>query len=138
MFRILIVEDHPLYRSVLYDALCESFPFIDIVQAADTGSALRAVDERLPDLVLTDINLGGESGLELIKTIKSLHNDLPIIVLTGHDLPEYRATASRYGAQDFLSKHRCTPEVLCGAVRRHLDLPEDAAGRSARQGHALP
>lgn len=105
------------------------------MQAADTRSALQALDEGPPDLVLTDIKLGGESGLELIKTIKSIHNDMVIIVLTGHDLPEYRATASRYGAQDFLSKHRCTPEMLCGAVRRHLDIPDDRSNGPETEGH---
>jgi DNA-binding NarL/FixJ family response regulator len=50
MYRILLIEDHPPSRGVLYDTSSASFPFIDIVQAADTGSALPAVDERPPDL----------------------------------------------------------------------------------------
>lgn len=136
MFRILIVEDHPLYRRALYDALNDAFPFMGIVQAADAGSALRVVDERPPDLVLTGIHLGDQSGLDLIKTIKAIHHDIPVIVLSGRDQPEYEATALRHGAQDFLSKHRCTPEMLCGAVRHHLDLPDgpdghDGLGRGA-------
>ncbi len=55
-------------------------------------------------MIFIDIRLPGETGLELTRRIKKEHRQIPIIVITNHDLAEYREAAFRYGADHFIPK----------------------------------
>lgn len=57
-----------------------------------------------PDLIFMDIKLPGENGLELIRKIRVSNSEVKIIILTSHDLPEYREAAKAGGADYFLTK----------------------------------
>jgi len=103
-FRILIVDDSDRYRALLKKALQASLPTIAIDEAANGSEALQKVDASLPDLIFMDIRLKEENGLELTKKIKSAHPNIHILVVTGYDMPDYRETASQYGADRFLVK----------------------------------
>jgi len=103
-FRILIVEDNAPFRQILKETLQTCFSTIAIDEAADGGEALQKVDAFLPDLILMDIRLPGENGLELTKKIKATHPNITILILTSYDMPEYREAAFQYGADRFLSK----------------------------------
>jgi len=67
-----------------------------------------------------DIKLPGESGLELTKKIKDQYPNIPIIILTSYDLPEYREAASHYRANHFLSKGSATKEGILSLVESIL------------------
>jgi CheY-like chemotaxis protein len=103
-FRILIVDDNDFFRQTLKTTLQVSFPTIDIDEAADGGKALEKIDAFHPDLIFMDIQLPGENGLKLTKKIKLAHPNIPILILTINDIPEYREVASQYGADRFLDK----------------------------------
>jgi len=103
-FRILIVDDSDRYRALLKKALQASLPTIAIDEAANGSEALQKVDASLPDLIFMDIRLKEENSLELTKKIKSAHPNIHILVVTGYDMPDYRETASQYGADRFLVK----------------------------------
>lgn len=103
-FRILIVDDSDRFRTLLKKTLQASFPTMVIDEAADGGEALQKVDALLPDLAFMDSRLREEKGLELTKKIKTTHPHITILVVTGYDIPEYRETASPYGADRFLVK----------------------------------
>jgi len=81
-----------------------SFPTIAIDEVADGGEALQKVEALLPDLIFMNIQLPGENGLELTKKIKATHPNIPILILTTYDIPEYREAASQYRADRFLAK----------------------------------
>jgi len=66
-----------------------------------------------------DIRLPGENGLEVTKKIKMRHPDVKVIILTGHDLPEYREASLRY-ADYFFSKDSSTTESILRIVRSVL------------------
>ena len=104
MFRTMHVEDDPSFRIVVKSILQSQFPLMEITEAADGVEALQKIDFHPPDLVFMDIKLPGENGLELTKKIKSLHPTIIIVILTSHDLPEYREAAVRYKADYFLPK----------------------------------
>jgi len=103
--RLLIVEDHPLFR----DGLCRMIdrnPALSVCgQVPDAASAMRAVAELKPDLVLVDISLGGNNGIDLIKSLKAKYEDLPILVISMHDESLYAERALRAGALGYVMKN---------------------------------
>ncbi len=116
MLRTLIIEDNALFRQSLKDVLWARFPFIAVQEAADGAEALQKVDAFAPNLIFMDIGLPGESGIALTKKIKESHSNTIIIVLTNYDLPEYRDSAYKAGADSFLIKGATGPERLLTLV----------------------
>ncbi len=103
-FRILIVEDNDIYRGLFKKILQSAFPEIAVDEAADGRVALYKVEAFLPDLIFMDIHLGEENGIELTKKIKATHGEIPIIILTFYDIPEYRKAALQCGSDRFIPK----------------------------------
>ena len=104
MFNTLLVEDNANFRQALSDVLFSYFPLIGVDEAGDGEEALSKVEYQRPNLIFMDVQLPGENGLEITKKIKLVHDDIVIVILTIHDLPEYRQEAFRNGADCFLSK----------------------------------
>jgi len=133
MFTALIVEDNRTFRHFLRDTLHERYPRIKIQEASDGESALEMVKKRLPDLIFMDIRLPGESGLEITKQIKRDYPEVPVIIITNHDLAEYREAAFRYGADFFVAKGSSTWEEITGFVESILSkrgLQDTPAGQT--------
>ncbi len=122
-FRILIVEDNDAYRKLYRDTLEKPFPQITIDEAVDGRGALQKVNAVLPDLILMDIRLPDESGLELTKKIKATHPNIGIVILTNYDIPEYRKAASQCGADHFLDKGSFSSVELEDLVKSYLKTP---------------
>jgi DNA-binding NarL/FixJ family response regulator len=104
--RILIVDDHPLFCEGLR-RMIDRHPALTVCgQAPDAASAMKAVAELKPDLALVDISLEKTSGIELIKTLKAKHEELPILVVSMHDESLYAERALRAGAQGYIMKNQ--------------------------------
>ena len=114
MFSALLVEDNENFRQMLADILLTRLSTIDVEVAGDGETALCKIGYLHPDIVLMDIRLPGENGLELTRKIKQIYADVVVVVLTGHDLPEYRQRAFRNGADCFITKSSdtCMEDVL--------------------------
>jgi len=91
-----------------------------ISEANDGEEALREIEIATPNLILMDIRLPGESGLELTRRIKDRYPEVSIVILTSYDLPEYREAASRYKANHFLSKSSATKQGIISLVESIL------------------
>ena len=104
MFRTMLVEDSSSFRQLIKVNLLDQFPSMDIVEAADGVEAFQKIDLHPPNLIFMDISLPGENGLELTRRIKADYPEIIIIILTSHDLPEYREAAIRCKADYFFSK----------------------------------
>lgn len=120
MFRTLIVEDSNFFRQLLKETLLSKFPSMDILEAGSAEEAIKNVETSPPDLVFVDIKLPGENGLELTKKIKGKYPNIPVIILTSYDLPEYREAAIQYQANHFLSKGSTTKENILTLVNSIL------------------
>ncbi|HWV98865.1 MAG TPA: response regulator transcription factor [Candidatus Acidoferrum sp.] len=103
--RILIVEDHPLFREGLRQMIDRNAALTVCGQAGDATSAMRAVAELKPDLVLVDISLEGSNGIDLIKNLKATCDELPILVISMHDESLYAERALRAGALGYVMKN---------------------------------
>jgi len=104
MFHILLVEDDGYFRKTLRQELSQWFPSIIIEEASDGQEAMEKMDSFSPQIVFMDIRLPGESGLQLTKKIKAKYPRSHVVILTSHDLPEYRQAATECGADHFFAK----------------------------------
>jgi DNA-binding NarL/FixJ family response regulator len=114
--KTLIVEDNADFRQIIKEILFSKFPLMLIKQAADGREALIKLVRDRPDLIFVDIELAGENGLMLTKKFKKIHSHAVIIILTHHDLPEYREAAYQNGAQYFLSKETTKADEIAALV----------------------
>src|SRR5262245_42573532 len=103
MARILIVDDHPIFREALA-ALVEGWGYRVVGQDADPAAALHKVQLLKPDLALLDLVLGGRSGLELLEAIKRRELSSRVLVLTVHGTTRHVAESIRLGAQGMVLK----------------------------------
>lgn len=118
--RVLIVDDHPMMRQGLRDAL-EGQPDLEVAaEADDVRHALKHLGASEFDLIVLDLSFqSGDNGLELIKSLRARGDDTRILVFSMHDESLYAERTLRAGAQGFLSKGASTDEVL-EAIRRVL------------------
>ena len=117
--RVFIVDDHPFLRMGMSEALAEDPELCVCGAAAKAEDALSAIEKLKPDIVVTDLNLPGKSGLELIKDLASLRPGLPVIVLSMHDEEIYAERCLRAGARGYVMKSEGA-EKLAAAIRHVL------------------
>jgi DNA-binding NarL/FixJ family response regulator len=104
--RLLIVDDHPLFCEGLR-RMIDRHPSLTVCgQKPDAVSAMKAVAELKPDLVLVDISLEGTNGIDLIKSLKAKYEEIPILVVSMHDESLYAERALRAGAQGYIMKNQ--------------------------------
>lgn len=119
MTRILLVEDHPVVRDGLAEAIKRE-PDLDVCGVAeDRAEALRVVEKTAPDLVVIDLLLKGSSGLELIKDLNARWPRLPILVVLMQDENLYAERVLRAGARGYITKQQATHTILA-AIRKVL------------------
>jgi DNA-binding NarL/FixJ family response regulator len=118
--RVVIVEDHPIVREGLVQVISRQ-PDLDVVgEAANTRAALSVVRDAKPELVLVDLSLGKEGGLELIKVLAASYPKVATMVLSMHDENIFAERALRAGARGYVTKEEAT-DVLLAAMRKVLD-----------------
>jgi DNA-binding NarL/FixJ family response regulator len=114
--RVLIVDDHPVVRQGLRSLLSQ-YADIDVVGEADGApSALAQIAHLKPDVVLLDIRMVGQSGLELAAQLRRSGAQCRVIILTSHDDEAYLIEAAQAGVHGFLLKS-ASAELLAEAIR---------------------
>lgn len=114
--RIVIVDDHPVFRIGLAALLDEIGDFQVVGLAADQAEALDLVARSRPDVVLMDLDLGGESGTETTRSILAEHPGTGVLVVTMFGDDEALFGALRAGARGYLVKG-AEPEEIESAIR---------------------
>jgi two-component system response regulator DegU len=118
--RILIVDDHPVTRSGLREALSLE-PDVEVVGEAATGSeAIQAALSLSPDVVFMDVRMPGMTGIEATKAIRESRPDIKIILFTVDESRASIAEAIRAGVHGYLLKD-VTPDDLIAAARMTLE-----------------
>ncbi|BET68296.1 response regulator transcription factor [Opitutales bacterium ASA1] len=116
---IFIVDDHPLVRQGLGQVIGAEPDMTICGEAESAAKALHGIETKKPDLVIVDISLRGNNGLELIKNIKAIHSNLPILVFSMHDECVYAQRALRAGARAYVMKQESADKIIL-AIRRIL------------------
>jgi two-component system response regulator FlrC len=113
---ILVVEDDAALSEALSDSL--ELAGYAVQAAGDAESALAILDRRLPALVLSDVQMPGMDGHDLLRAIKQRHPGLPVVLMTAYGQIERAVTAMRDGAADYLPKP-FEPDRLLAVVARY-------------------
>jgi len=108
--RILIVDDETTARTTLAELLGDEGYAVDT--AVDGFKALAKVEELAPDLVLTDLNMPGMDGLELMRKARARDPELAVVVMTAYGAVDTAVAAMREGAADYLTKPINADELL--------------------------
>jgi len=111
-FKVMLVEDDAGFRRILAETLRSKFPTIVLDEAVNGTEALEKVENFMPQLVIMDIQLPGQNGLEITREIKTLYPDINVIIITSLDYPEYREAARVSGASHFFSKGSVTSQEI--------------------------
>jgi len=102
--RVLIVDDHPIFRIGLAGLISEQLHYEVCGHADSAPLALDSMRRLKPDLALVDLSLRGTNGIELIKMMKAEQPDLPILVISMHDEAIFGLRALKAGAMGYVMK----------------------------------
>lgn len=121
MTRLLIADDHPLFRAALRQAAHDSVPDCSVVEACDLNGALAALalDADI-DLVLLDLNMPGSQGLSGLAALRGQYPGVAVLVVSAHDEARTVRRALDHGAAGFIPKS-ASPGDIADAIGRVLD-----------------
>jgi len=110
--RIVIVDDHPLFRKGFEQLIDSDGRFTVCGEASNAAEAMDVIRSLHPDLAIVDLSLPGANGIELIKNIRAEFPKLTILVLSMHEESLYAVRALRAGAQGYVMKHEAMANVV--------------------------
>ena len=116
MIRILIVDDHAIVRAGLRQFFSEQVDLRVTGEAATGREALDLVRRGDVDVVLMDLSMPDQSGVDALVAIKAREPTLPVLILSGYPEAHYATTLLRQGASGYLNKE-CDPEEIVKAIR---------------------
>jgi DNA-binding NarL/FixJ family response regulator len=118
VLRLVLVDDHEMVLHGLTAMLAHFGDDVDIVGTATTlADARRAIDASLPDIVLSDVRIGRDSGLDLVRELAQTHPAVKVVMLTVYDDEHYLFQALRVGARGYVLK-RIDAAELVGHLQR--------------------
>lgn len=130
MTELIIADDHPLFREALRGVVTRALPEA-VIHEADQLPRLYELIETCPDadLLLLDLDMPGASGFSALVHLRTLHPQLPIVIVSAHEEPSFMQRALNYGAMGFIPKS-ADVTTLNHALRQVLDgsiwVPEQA------------
>jgi two-component system, NarL family, invasion response regulator UvrY len=112
MIRILLVDDHPVVRHGIRQILVDGLKNVSVGEASDVRGARASIRGDGWDVVVLDVTLPGESGLDLLKDIRRSHPGLPVLVLSMHPAAQFARRALAAGALGYLTKESAPTELV--------------------------
>lgn len=103
-YRVLIADDHPLYRTALVSLVRDAFDQVEILEVENIASALQQLGDQEIDLVLLDLTMPDAKGLEGLRALRATSPSTPVIICSAHDDPTLVRDAFKVGISGFLPK----------------------------------
>ena len=116
MIRIAIVDDHAIVRAGLKQYFSDQVDLTVVAEAANGREALDIVRKGEVDVLVMDLSMPDQSGVDALAAIKARAPDLPVLILSGFPESHYATTLLRQGASGYLNKE-CDPEEIVKAIR---------------------
>ncbi|MBI3730345.1 MAG: response regulator transcription factor [Burkholderiales bacterium] len=116
MIRIAVCDDHQIVRAGFKQIFSEVSDFEVVAEATTGREALEIARREACDVMLLDISMPDQSGIDTLRTIKLGQPDLPILILSGYPAQQYAVNLLKMGANGYLNKE-CDADELIKAVR---------------------
>jgi two-component system, NarL family, invasion response regulator UvrY len=116
MIKIAIVDDHAVVRSGLRQFFADQIDFTVVAEAANGREAMEIARNVELDVLLMDISMPDQSGVDALIAIKARWPELPVLILSGFPEEHYATTLLRQGASGYLNKD-CEPDEIVKAIR---------------------
>jgi two-component system, NarL family, invasion response regulator UvrY len=116
MIRIAIIDDHAMVRAGLREFFADQTDFRVVAEAGNGRDAMDIVRAGGVDVLVMDIAMPGQSGVDTLAAIKAREPELPVLILSGFAEEHYATTLLRQGASGYLNKD-CDPEEIVKAIR---------------------
>jgi two-component system invasion response regulator UvrY len=116
MIRVGIVDDHAVVRAGLKQLLSDEVDLRVTGEASDGAGALRLAQQGEVDVLLMDLAMPDQSGVDALAAVKARFPDLPVVILSGYPETHYATTLLKQGASGYLSKE-CDPQQIVEAIR---------------------
>jgi len=116
MIRIAIIDDHAMVRAGLRQFFADQIDFNVVAEGANGREALNIVRAGEVDVILLDISMPDQGGVDTLAAIKARAPDLPVLILSGFAEEHYATTLLRQGASGYLNKD-CDPQDIVTAIR---------------------
>ena len=149
MYKILIADDHPLFREAIHNVIADGFPGSEVMETADLDSALDLTQEHDDlDLILLDLNMPGMHGLNGLMSLRNEAPTIPVVIVSAEQDKQVVLQAITYGAVGFITKS--SPRVqMTEAIEQILNgnvyLPSDiirtqksSPRRNGQEEHSIP
>ncbi len=129
MYKILIADDHPLFREAITNVIEKSFPGCETIETEDLDSALNITQECDElDLILLDLNMPGMNGLNGLITLRNEAPTIPVVIVSAEEDKQIVLQAITYGAVGFITKsspREQMTEALTQILAGNVYLPSD-------------
>lgn len=110
--KILIVDDHPIFRMGMKELINQEKDFTVCALAANINEARQALTTATPDMAIIDITLAEDNGLDLVKEISGSEKNIPMLVLSMHEESVWAERAIRAGASGYIMKKEASESVI--------------------------
>src|SRR5262245_35984533 len=117
--KIILADDHSFIRLGIIQILKDEYPYAEIMQVGDAESLIKEVSRHEWDLVISDLDMPGRSGLEALEQIKLIKPGLPVLILSIYPEDLYAIRVLKAGASGYLNKN-AAPYELIKAIERIL------------------
>lgn len=115
----LVVDDHPVFRQGVVTLIQSNGRYAVAAEAGGIEEAIDALSSCSVDIALVDISLGGQNGLELVRTIKASHPEVLVLIISMHDEVVYAERSLRAGARGYVMKQEAA-SVMLDAIKTVL------------------
>jgi DNA-binding NarL/FixJ family response regulator len=115
--RILLADDHEMFREGLKQLLSETSDLVVIDEASDAQEVIDKVQRKNVDIIVLDISMPGRDGIDVMKQLRQMKPHLHILVLSMHPEDQYAFRAIKAGASGYLTKNKASHELI-EAIRR--------------------
>ena len=126
--KLLVVDDSAVERKVLTGLLQKHWPSYEIREACDGAEGLAAVEEWMPDVVVTDLNMPHAGGLDLLSTLRDKQSLIPVVVMSGVGNEETAVEALQAGAASYIPKSNLS-RLLVPTLETVLELAATHSNR---------
>ena len=117
MIRVLIADDHTMFREGLKQILAKDAGIIVSGEASNTAELLDKVQKGNFDVLVVDIAMPGRNGIDALKELRQIRPDLPVLILSMYPEDQYAARAIKAGASGYLTKNKAGRELIAAVQR---------------------